>query len=224
MALVLIKNLPSWTTWMLLGAIAIYDLVAVLCPGGPLKMLVETAQERDEPLFPALIYSSTMLWGIVGMADIDNDGGRSSDSSMERDAFSDGSIPVVRQSIPLQTRGASSGSGDEEGGRRAANPSQETVDEEDEDEVRGVKLGLGDFIFYSVLVGKAATAEDWNTILACYVAIIVGLAGTLLLLSIYQKALPALPISIAFGLVFFFSTRELLEPMMDRLTYNQVFI
>jgi presenilin 1 len=42
---------------VLLVAMAVYDVVAVLTPGGPLRALVELAQEREEDI-PALVYQA----------------------------------------------------------------------------------------------------------------------------------------------------------------------
>lgn len=58
------------------------------------------------------------------------------------------------------------------------------------------------------------------TVFASYLAVIAGLVITLLLLALARKALPALPVSIALGVLFYFLTRLVMEPVMVPLSLN----
>ncbi|XP_070070514.1 presenilin homolog isoform X2 [Drosophila takahashii] len=273
MALVFIKYLPEWTAWAVLAAISIWDLIAVLSPRGPLRILVETAQERNEQIFPALIYSSTVVYALVGTTTPQQSqatassspsssnsttttratqnslaspeaaavsGARSGNSHPRQNQRDDGSVlateaeaagftqewsanlseRVARRQIEVQS--TQSGNAQRSNEYRTVTAPDQNHQEGQEE--RGIKLGLGDFIFYSVLVGKASSYGDWTTTIACFVAILIGLCLTLLLLAIWRKALPALPISITFGLIFCFATSAVVKPFMEDLSAKQVFI
>eukprot|EP00878_Enallax_costatus_P032599 GHUV01035841.1.p1 GENE.GHUV01035841.1~~GHUV01035841.1.p1 ORF type:complete len:476 (+),score=147.97 GHUV01035841.1:204-1631(+) len=369
-------HIPEWTSWMLLVIMALYDLAAVLMPGGPLKILVELAIERQQEL-PALIYESRPvgrpyqrgMWrrgqeqqqpsssggaaapvgsaaaaaatALVGLGGVNASDGshspvashvallagqtRSADASLQELAVSSGTsgnslanrrsrtaVPLAegvedsdtcamqqglleqqqQQSTLVATAaagrgvaavgdqgiGSSSsvsgvsgpsrwvrvlGSGplgeakegaDIAGGQQAAaaasrsssrstravtpgpeqhqvvdipaaggagavGPEQQPDSEEEFEMPDGIKLGLGDFIFYSMLVGRAAM-YDLMTVYASYIAVISGLGITLMLLALYRKALPALPVSIALGVLFYFLTRLVMEPFVVPLSLN----
>ena len=88
---------------------------------------------------------------------------------------------------------------------------EEKLRQVDEKDSNNIKLGLGDFIFYSVLVSKAAE-NGFAAFVACFLAILTGLGATLVLLAVYHHALPALPISIFLAVIFFVLTIYCIEP------------
>lgn len=142
--------LPEWTTWSLLIAMSLYDLAAVLLPGGPLRLLVEMAISRDEEI-PALIYEARPI-------DSSQENNTSRRLWRERRNVSD-EIPISVSSDPPETRLIID---DDSSDIQTPLVNRRNEVEEEEDGGIGlgssgaIKLGLGDFIFYSVLVGRAA--------------------------------------------------------------------
>ena len=86
-----------------------------------------------------------------------------------------------------------------------------------EGEGQPIALGLGDFVFYSVLVSRAALFSPVAGF-AALVAVLVGLTATLALLEQRGDALPALPCSILLGTLSFAAIRFGLQPMLDNLS------
>ncbi|KAL5112286.1 hypothetical protein TcWFU_006275 [Taenia crassiceps] len=270
MALIFLKFLPKWTCWVLLGALAIWDLIAVLCPRGPLRMLVEMAQERNRPLFPAMIYSTTTVYiastqtvaleeheethsthigpsvkppegnaypghpsaphqspTLAPLLDLGDESGNSNHPNETANdlSYAEGQQPNQREentnqqeqrslTPPLTTgateQGGNSGEHPENANGRLRDLQEDVIGREE----HGVKLGLGDFIFYSLLIGRASLDGDILTAMACYVAILMGMCFTIVALGVARKALPALPISIACGIVFYFSTAVVITPFI----------
>ncbi|GAX14577.1 presenilin 2 [Fistulifera solaris] len=97
-------------------------------------------------------------------------------------------------------------------------------DDSDQKEGRGsIRLGLGDFIFYSILVSKAAH-YSFTTFAACVPAILIGLALTLGILAYHGQALPALPISIFLGVTFYFITRYSVQPWVEDVFIQALYV
>ncbi|KAH9778193.1 presenilin-like protein [Citrus sinensis] len=250
--------LPEWTTWVLLVAMALYDLAAVLLPVGPLRLLVELAISRDEDI-PALVYEARpvahhdsgsrdgvvrrRVWSERRNVLHDSGGDVNSNAILSGNAGSNLNSGVVLSvaSGHNDTRlaGAEEGRVVEANAELSAplidrrmNDNMHRQEEDDTSEnlllegiglgsTGAIKLGLGDFIFYSVLVGRAAM-YDFMTVYACYLAIVAGLGVTLMLLAFYQKALPALPVSIMLGVLFYLLTRLLLEVFVVQCSMNLV--
>lgn len=85
-------------------------------------------------------------------------------------------------------------------------------------------LGLGDFVFYGTLVGRAALHDYFSTT-TCTIAILMGLTLTIVITTHYNiKATPALPASIFLGLVFYVATAQSILPFCREIAEKQLFL
>jgi presenilin 1 len=164
-----LSKLPDWTNWTILIALAVYDLFAVLSPCGPLKALVEMSQSRNEAI-PGLVYEADapeIRSPSASRAPAPSDFSHETPRPVEVLPRDDSDAHV---DAGPRLRGRP-GSGGAEGGAvemqqvaqaDASAAGGEARDDEDDAEVgggeeeqdSGVKLGLGDFVFYSVLVAR----------------------------------------------------------------------
>jgi len=111
-------------------------------------------------------------------------------------------------------------------GRVFAESSEYGLRDNDDEEIDGrnsIRLGLGDFIFYSVMVAKAAE-YSFTAFAVLMLVILAGLGGTLILLSVFHHALPALPISIFLGIFFYIVTRFLIQPWIENILLTPYYV
>ncbi|RKP11064.1 Presenilin-domain-containing protein [Thamnocephalis sphaerospora] len=268
-----LTGLAEWTTWLLLGLLSIWgkcwranaaaadqclhnmlvlavDLIAVLCPFGPLKMLIDSTKTQSKNV-PALLYAVNAVW-LMAFDERDY-GGAAAQENTQQSAPS--AYHTSAEHIALETRSEMRSTGDHPppmprstsarvadsstaaaNAQRSAAPGNDSADmDQEEEEEAGLKLGLGDFVFYSVLIARAdadlsyracpllrVAMSDWVTTVACTIAVMMGLNATIFLLAIKRKALPALPISIAFGILFYFVGSIMLVPCLEALSLAQI--
>jgi len=192
------SRLPEWTGWSVLGAMALWDIYAVLHQKGPLGRLVDAATAPGGVgLPPGLVY------------EVRNRGQHIRPRGTPGPAAQSSSItplPSTPRGVHVDTVPA--------GGPLAERHNDDLDDdpEDSESESRVLKLGLGDFVFYSTLAALAAR-YDLATVLAAVLGVFSGLVLTLAALAAGRRTLPALPMSILLGALFYFGARFALEPV-----------
>ena len=206
--------MPPITAWMVLTMLVFWDLFAVLNPYGPLRCIIElirAREARNEPtmsqLPPIMVYS-TMAYLIMAEG-----------SSVRTEKTYE-----QQQSTATGITNSTSASTLSSACREDAKMKSRSNYKKQKNKFRP-QLGLGDFIFYSLLIGKSwIFYQQILTVIFVIISILMGLFLTLLLLVIKNHALPALPISLTFGLIIGFTSHFMVEPFCNALNVHMIHI
>lgn len=195
-AIFLLNNLPDWTVWISITAVSVWDIIAVLTPCGPLKMLVKTANRRGDHDFPTLLYTTSSY--------VDTPNTTRSNCFLLTEFSHSTNSSIMQSDSSLTTP--------------VMPPRRREVRE-----VEGtIRLGMGDFVFYSLMLGNTVQTSPFPTVVACFVSNLVGLTVTLPVVTLSQTALPALPFPFAIAALFYFSSHIALTPFTDLCTLKLI--
>ena len=182
-------SMPDWTIWVLLVLLIFYDICVVLCPNGLLNLLIQKSEERNDSI-PALVYS-TAAYHTSDVEDGDFDSNLFTNSTHPNINDENYQIGTNLDSENLSNVNVESNI-----------PEKPKRKISSQGGVNNIRLGLGDFCFYGILVTRAARL-GWDLAILVIFAIILGLSLTLIILAFVRRPLPALPLSLSLGILFF---------------------
>lgn len=144
---------------MLLLLLGFWDLFAVLAPIGPLRWLVNLVHEKGTPL-PGLLFQADI---------VDAHGGKSTSTASASEHEAKQSARGAAQVAPVNSDAHAA---QHKKLDLVSDDEQRDNGDDSECEDKTIKLGLGDFIFYSVLVARAAT-HGMSVFAPCFLCILI---------------------------------------------------
>lgn len=201
MILYVLKIAPEWIAWILLPLLALWDMIAVLLPFGPLYLLINLFQKRQLEVPSMMIYTTGLWYKNQNM-------NKSHLIKEENNSFLLKQYSILNL-LFLSSHTLNFFSTEKSKSNLIKNTNASSDNKQSSKEkttTRKSMLGLGDFIFYSILLAKTVFTSQCNlfAIIIIYLCIIMGMLGTTIILFILHRPLPALPISLLIGLVVFF--------------------
>uniref|UniRef100_A0A914MCC7 Presenilin n=1 Tax=Meloidogyne incognita TaxID=6306 RepID=A0A914MCC7_MELIC len=198
-----LRFLPRYTVWFLMAAIILWDLFSVNSSFGPLKVAALNAHDYSERILPRkkVLMKILILFSDnnTTINDEEEEGESCSDECLtEFTLNSTFSYDEIEDSIDEENNVKN----EERTAFDALNVSGQTV------------IGMGDFVIYGLLVGKAAADMDGCFNFAVLFTIIGVLFGLFYTLTLSEESdnddepgyLPALPIPLTIGTVMYFLT------------------
>uniref|UniRef100_A0A0N5B9J8 Presenilin n=1 Tax=Strongyloides papillosus TaxID=174720 RepID=A0A0N5B9J8_STREA len=238
-----LRSFPESTIWYVLPTTIIWDIFAVWSPSGPLKRVTEKAYQYNESILKFMMFTADNTNEDGQIEDNEEDSFTSSSSaidggdeeSLTNEDEDNDSIGTVNENsiddLTETTENSNINLNDKEHAEyyeyllKNKKKKENIITAMDAlNDGNSVRLGLGDFIFYSLLVGKSAVDMSIMATISSIFAILFGLLITLVFLQKGDIVVPALPIPIFLGIIFHFGTLYLVEPFINQVYKHYVYL